>query len=271
MNGLRPMRNLCAVLGGCCVIALVAGCSENRLVDEKNPYYVRGLQLLRQRHNREAAAAFEKCLRYSPDSAKAHLQLGMLYQDAFDDPASAVHHFRRYLEKRPDSDDADVVQRWLGRAEEAFFHELATRLGVDEMVMDVPEGTGETEGRTETVLTEREKRLAKQIRTLNSEILVLRRRLKERGAPADPVQDATDLHRAKAVADSRVETGAKTYRVTQGDTLSGVCRQFYGASKYWPLLRDYNSDVLRDKATLMPGMLLRIPPVKELERHGEIP
>jgi hypothetical protein len=51
---------------------LAAGCGG---ADEKNPFYQRGERLRKEEKYTEAAAAYEKCLRLSPESAKAHLQL----------------------------------------------------------------------------------------------------------------------------------------------------------------------------------------------------
>jgi tetratricopeptide (TPR) repeat protein len=80
------------------VLVLVPGCSDkDGPVDEHNPLFRRGTQLRKEKQYAEAAEAFHQCLRLSPDSAGADLQLGTLYEDHLSDPFQAVHHYREYL------------------------------------------------------------------------------------------------------------------------------------------------------------------------------
>lgn len=52
------------------------------------------------------------------------------------------------------------------------------------------------------------------------------------------------------------------YTVKSGDTLTKIAKQFYGASKYYKLIQDENKAELGSENKMMPGKVLRIPPLK---------
>jgi tetratricopeptide (TPR) repeat protein len=58
----------------------------------------------------KAVAEYEKSLVYDAANADAHFNLGMLYKGQANDPAKALVHFRRYLELKPEAEDAVDVQ-----------------------------------------------------------------------------------------------------------------------------------------------------------------
>ena len=52
------------------------------------------------------------------------------------------------------------------------------------------------------------------------------------------------------------------YTVRSGDTLTKIAKQFYGASKYYKLIQDENKAELGSENKMMPGKVLKIPPLK---------
>lgn len=52
------------------------------------------------------------------------------------------------------------------------------------------------------------------------------------------------------------------YTVKSGDTLTKVSKLFYGTSKYYKLIQDENKAELGSESRMMPGQVLRIPPLK---------
>ena len=98
------IARFCAAAAVACLMASCSG--DKRLLDEQNPYFLRGIQLRKQNKYAEAAEAFRKCLRFSWAEASAHLQLGTLCEDHLDDPLQAVVHYRAYLELRPEAENA---------------------------------------------------------------------------------------------------------------------------------------------------------------------
>ena len=70
--------------------------------EEKEAHYLAGKSRLYSHDYRGAMEAFEKALRVIPQSAAAHLELGLLNYKQFGNHAEAIHHFQKMLEYRPD-------------------------------------------------------------------------------------------------------------------------------------------------------------------------
>lgn len=54
-------------------------------------------------------------------------------------------------------------------------------------------------------------------------------------------------------------TGAQTYTVEKGDTLSHIAKQFYGKASHWNAIYEANRDQLDDPDKISPGQVLKIP------------
>ena len=254
------------------VAGLMSSCSgDKRLLDEQNPYFLRGIQLRKQNRYAEAAEAFRKCLRFSWTEASAHLQLGMLCEDHLDDPVQAVVHYRAYLKQRPEAENAELVHRWVERGERACLAALLAKY---------PEQAGAATAAAprsppslpQADVTERERRLAHKLKELNTEILALRRELytMAAGVPRaepEPRKLAEQPAPAATAAPGKPKPAGgavATYVVKSGDTLSKLSRELYGSSDWWPKLRDYNVDLLKGSDRLAPGMRLKAPAKEQL-------
>ncbi len=91
-----------------------AGCIPTRdgaQDEQREPYFLRGQELRQQLDHRGAAEAFEHSLEASPRSASAHFELGLLFEQHLNDPATAIYHFERFLRLRPTSDRAEIVRQ----------------------------------------------------------------------------------------------------------------------------------------------------------------
>jgi tetratricopeptide (TPR) repeat protein len=93
-------------------------------VDE--PGYRRGKELIRQGRNQEALAEFQKVLekRGLLNAPEAHLELGLLYQSHMRNPISAIYHFRKYRELKPNTQQAELVRARIDAAMREFAREL---------------------------------------------------------------------------------------------------------------------------------------------------
>lgn len=99
---------------GLLLLLCAAGCVPTRDVstdEQREPHFQRGQELRKQRDHRGAADAFERALEANPRSASAHFELGLLFEQQLNDPATAIFHFERFLKLRPTSDRAEIVRQ----------------------------------------------------------------------------------------------------------------------------------------------------------------
>jgi len=161
----------------------LAGCSSGKnMIDDNNPFYLHGLRLRQENKYEEAAAAFEKCLRFSPSSSKAELQLAMLYEDRLGDPVKAIEHYQAYLQKVPQGENSDTVRKWLARVERTYLQQLMDKYPED---VDILMGRNVAPGQNPN-WTPRERALLKQVKRLNAEVAALRQALAKRDAGSAP-------------------------------------------------------------------------------------
>jgi nucleoid-associated protein YgaU len=129
------MRLRCFSLGLFALAALffVAGCDRadslpfTAEVDE--PGYRRGKELIRQGRNQEALSEFQKVIekRGLNNAPEAHLELGLLYQQHIRDPISAIYHFKKYRELKPNTEQANYVRGQIDAATREFARTLPGR------------------------------------------------------------------------------------------------------------------------------------------------
>ena len=99
---------LAALLGavlGCCAPG------QGQTDEEREPHFVLGQSRVNAMDYPGAIDAFEQSLEANPQSAAAHYQLGMLYEEKMPDPAAAVYHYERYLKLNPNASNADVINQ----------------------------------------------------------------------------------------------------------------------------------------------------------------
>lgn len=98
----------------------LTGCSSRDQREQRDP-------LLRRAQARKAAndieGAVETYLRLiekRPRLARAHLELGWIYDHDLNDYVRAIYHYQRYLELRPDAKERDLVQDLIHNARLSF-------------------------------------------------------------------------------------------------------------------------------------------------------
>jgi tetratricopeptide (TPR) repeat protein len=120
------LRYLSLGLFALAALFVVAGCDRvdsmpfTAEVDE--PGYRRGKELIRQGRNQEALSEFQKVIekRGLLNAPEAHLELGLLYQSHIRDPISAIYHFRKYRELKPNTQQAELVRARIDAAMREF-------------------------------------------------------------------------------------------------------------------------------------------------------
>jgi tetratricopeptide (TPR) repeat protein len=261
------------------LLFLAAGCERSdRLTlraETDDPQYRRGQQLLKQGHNQDALGAFLKVIEKRGDDApESHLEAGLLYQQYFKDPITAIYHFNKYIELQPNSRQADLVRQ----RKDAAMREFARSLPAQPLESQA--------ARLE--LMSRIDELQKENLQLKDEIATLRQggagSAGPRGGAA--AADATSTPATKraplfnpaatgpagavarpaptgrpaaTTAANSPATPGRRHVVAQGDTLYKIAQRYYGSGSKWPEILEANRDVLKNENAVRPGMELRIP------------
>ena len=234
------MKSFCpAVLPDCSrhfSLALTAGILGLVLTGcDKSPFDTRTERSLDQAEQKQAAQDFrgavnsyEAALDGTAKSADVHFRLGLIYVDKLNEPVSAVHHFRRYLEILPNGPHAREAKANLDRLELT----LATTLAGG------------------TLITHTE---AAKLKAENKD-------LKAQLANARNPPSATLTTGGPATsADRKPAPGSKTYQVQPGDTLASISRKFYKTKARAKDIQDANHNSVPDITKLKPGQTLIIP------------
>ena len=56
-------------------------------------------------------------------------------------------------------------------------------------------------------------------------------------------------------------TGAQTYTIEKGDTLSAVSKRFYGKAKFWRQIYEANRDTIEDPDRIFRGQTIKLPAI----------
>jgi len=81
--------------------------------DSPEARYSFALALKQANYPTDAANELQKLLARYPNDGRAHLALGNLYAQNFDDPARARPHYLKALDTDPQSPQAGAVRSWL--------------------------------------------------------------------------------------------------------------------------------------------------------------
>ncbi len=64
-------------------------------------------------------------------------------------------------------------------------------------------------------------------------------------------------------------TGAQTYTIEKGDTLSAVSKRFYGKAKFWRQIFEANRDTIKDPDRIFPGQTIKLPAI-DVDGDGDL-
>ncbi|MBE7540340.1 MAG: LysM peptidoglycan-binding domain-containing protein [Opitutaceae bacterium] len=258
-----------------------------------DPGYRRGKELLRQGRNQEALAAFLKVIeKRGDDGPESHLEAGLLYQFHIKDPISAIYHYRKYRELKPNSPQADLVRQRI----ESATREFASTLPGDPLnnaVIPRYQGLDQIE------------RYQRENEALKAEVATLRGQLMNRPAlppltrdqaldsPVSPVTPAAAtpaatvvLGSAAGASESGTQQGSRVasssqaspspsvptrpsetsavsrgrrHVVVKGDTLFNLAQRYYGDRSKWREIYAANRQIMRSENDLRVGMEVTIP------------
>jgi tetratricopeptide (TPR) repeat protein len=237
---------------------------------EQEANYQRARRLCEQQDFSAAAEFYKKALVANPEFANAHLELGLLYENRLADPISAIYHYRRFLELRPDSDKRQLVEDFIERAKVSLAAKLPQSpiLDPSELTRLESEKTALLQEnaalRTRVAELEKAGNATQLVATAPTTVTV--------DSAAPPVPTAVT---APAVAPGIVMAAApvmsaseastmesprvRTYIVQRGDTLQSLALRYYGSRAAWGKIFQANRSGLPSKDQLKVGQQLVIP------------
>jgi tetratricopeptide (TPR) repeat protein len=239
------------------IIAGVSGCAKSvgalDAADERDPLMERASRLDRSNDFEGAIETYQEALELNAGLVKAHLRLGLLYDDYENNYLRAIYHYQRYLELRPDSEKYAEIEELI-------------RLARVNYATSIPEQASDAIRE----LT----RVRQQASQMEQDMAVAKRRIAALEVENGKLTTALGTARKRIVADkgqvpargsSRTSAAAApadkaiSYTVQRGDTLSRIATKMYDDSRKWKAIYHANRTALDSPESLKVGQILEIP------------
>ena len=279
----RLFRTLISAVGLALAMWLAAGCEPvNRLAagsETNDPQYRRGQQLLKQGRYQEALGAFLKAIdeRGADNAPESHLEAALIYQDyPPKEPIYAIYHFRRYLELKPSSRQADLVRQRIDAAMREFARTipgqpLESQTARFELMDKIEQLQQENQVLKDQLAAQHggivpagggagpADAAAPAAETANAPIVLRLPAPRPPGIRVPGTTVAAAPAGAPGAAANPPPAGPRKHVVAPGDTLYKIAQRYYGNGGRWPEILQANRDVLKDQNAVRPGMELKIP------------
>lgn len=195
-----------------------------------------------------AIELFNKALDRHSDYARAHLELGLLYDQEKEDYVRAIYHYQRYLELRPDAEKKDIVEDLVRHAKLSFAASLPDQ--PSEAVREINMLKGELESLKSQLDAQQAQRA-----TAGTTGTAAAKKGEKTVAPVTATAAATPQALQPAPAQSAVDT----YVVQSGDTLSRIAGKVYNDPSKWEAIFNANRATLPSPQSLKVGQTLVVP------------
>ncbi|MEO0510032.1 MAG: LysM peptidoglycan-binding domain-containing protein [Verrucomicrobiota bacterium] len=246
------------------VLCLVAGCGSASVevvseTDEKQ--YQLAQDYKSQGRIEEALSAFLRVIDARRDAPESHLEAGYIYLRTMKDPVRAIYHFERYLQFKPQSQQAIQVRQLIETAQKEFARQLPAQ---------------PYQGELDRIdLMELMKNLKLENDSLKRDLVIAQKRVQQlenvvgqaRRIPQPEAQMPANLQIGPPAAAAEITTPVtpnpadvpRVYTVQSGDTLSTISARFYGTPSRWIDIYQANRDRLSSENALRVGQEIRIP------------
>lgn len=247
---------------------LFPGCggdgSLNTAPETEERNYQRAQRLLREGRDAEALSAFLRVTERRPDAAESHLEAGRLYARHIGDPIAAIYHYRKYLELKPDSTQAERVNQLIDTARKEFARQLPGqpfRNDIDRLdLLEILEGVRAENQKLKNELAATRQRLARyESVQVQAPATTGSTSSSPRPQPTTTQTGTATTGQAASSPDSTRST-VQVYTVQNGDTLSSISTRFYGHPRRFLEIYEANRDVMSGPHSLRVGQQLKIPP-----------
>ena len=296
-------RGVSFLATGLLVLLLFYGCDPHGRIDlpeTDETMFKRGQQFLRSQQNQLALESFLKLVdKRGGDAPESHFEAGRIYLSHLKDPYAAIYHFRRYLQIKPNSQQAPMVKQMIETAMKESLKGLpgnamsaeVDRLDLLDMIERLKSENADLRTRLDRagVAVNTPPTLAP---TQNPNASPSRRpaqtSVAQQNAPQQQGQQDLDPVAVEEIplqapvlvetppqqqqpqqtvrqAPQRPTTAAtaaspgRTYIVQPKDTLMAISQKHYGTRSRWRDIYELNRDRMRHESDLKIGMELRLP------------
>ncbi len=252
----------------CLYILSAGGCdfgSGEVVKETSEPNFLRGQEELRRGNISEALSAFLKVSEKRRDAPESHFELGRIYLEHMNDPNTAIYHFKKYLELKPNSQSSPMVRQMIETAQKKFaaslpespFENNIRRIELEEILQKLQKENLELKQKLAAAAATIDRLEATQTVRVQSQAPVAAESRQSTGNTAQRPAQARGVSEQRAPVVSR--DVPSTYTVQAGDTLSSISRKIYGTPNKWREIFSANRDRLATASSLKPGQVLKIP------------
>ncbi len=246
------------------------------LTEEQERAFQRGKQLLREGRQDDALRSFLRVIDRRPrDAPESHFEAADIYLTHLEEPVEAIYHFRRYLEQKPNSPQADLVRGQINRAMKEFARTLPAQplqhtLERLDLLASIEELENENQQLKREVAGLREEReaLHAAVRDAEQRAEAAARQIEDsrreqtrqrEETPRSQTATASATPTAETERSARTPSRSRTYTVEPGDNLYRISARVYGTGNRWQEIYEANRDVLPNANSVRAGMTLEIP------------
>lgn len=274
-------RNITGTLWIFVCLLLLNSCNHGKqenFVEVESKTYIAAKQQIREGDFEQALQFFLKVIENHPYASESHLEAGVIYLQHEDEPILAIYHFNQYLQQRPGSREAPLVEELILSAKKQFASSLPGnpfKNAVSRMEL------------LETIAV-----LKRQIETINTENIDLKEQNAELHAQLSKARDTMrgifSVDESDSASDSTENTTVRTrpivlnqaeqasvqsmlpdasnqrqipetYQVRPGDSLYAISMNFYGDAEHIQAIFQANRSILQSVNDLRPGQILTLP------------
>jgi LysM repeat protein len=183
---------------------------------------------VQQQDFKGGVAAYEQALREDPNLAKAHYDLGMVFERELNSPEKALYHYIRALELDPNFQGADLISNRLSTVRMQLGSSATPSFASPQLAAEIQRLQIETK-----TLQEERNRLFSQNAELKAQLAALTRQptvvVPTNRIAAGNILPPDPLSESGSTPDRPIPPGApaaaRTYVIQRGDTLYGVSRR----------------------------------------------